>query len=83
MAGRWFHLPVLDQAQELCLVVKGGCKHYIKARCHWADQYQYNYVLSAGLDSGTAISAVVIFLVIALPGVSVTWWGNTVYQRSA
>jgi hypothetical protein len=38
--------------------------------------------MSAALDVGTAISAIVIFLVIALPGVTLSWWGNTVYQRS-
>jgi hypothetical protein len=47
-----------------------------------SDSIQYNYVMSAALDVGTAISAIVIFLVIALPGVTLNWWGNTVYQRS-
>ena len=43
---------------------------------------QYNYVLSAALDVGTALSAVVIFLVLDLPGAQVNWWGNTVYKNS-
>jgi hypothetical protein len=43
---------------------------------------QYNYVLSAALDVGTAFSAIAIFLFIDLPGASLNWWGNTVFQNS-
>lgn len=39
---------------------------------------QYNYVLSAALDSGLAISAIVIFFALVFPGVSLNWWGNNV-----
>ncbi|BFZ59744.1 hypothetical protein YB2330_000761 [Saitoella coloradoensis] len=38
---------------------------------------KYNYVLSAGLDSGLAISTIVIFFCLGLTGVSLDWWGNT------
>ncbi|WWC88117.1 OPT family small oligopeptide transporter [Kwoniella dendrophila CBS 6074] len=44
---------------------------------------KYNYVLSAALDIGTALSAIAIFLFLGLPGASVNWWGNTVYQKTA
>lgn len=43
---------------------------------------QYNYVLSAALDVGTALSAVALFLFIDLPGASLSWWGNNVYKQS-
>lgn len=43
---------------------------------------QYNYVLSAALDVGTALSALFIFLVLRLPGANISWWGNTVYTAS-
>jgi hypothetical protein len=43
---------------------------------------QYNYVLSAALDVGTALSAVAIFLLLRLPNANVDWWGNTVYTNS-
>jgi hypothetical protein len=41
----------------------------------WA---KYNYVTSAGLDSGLAISLIVIFLCLSLPkgGIPFNWWGN-------
>ncbi|PCH02528.1 Tetrapeptide transporter, OPT1/isp4 [Penicillium occitanis (nom. inval.)] len=45
----------------------------------WA---KYNYVLSAALDSGLAISAVIIFFAVIFPGISVNWWGNTVQSTT-
>ncbi|KAJ5806846.1 OPT oligopeptide transporter [Penicillium riverlandense] len=50
---------------------------YLKSRKPqwWA---KYNYVLSAALDSGVAVSAIVIFFTLVLPRVSLSWWGNTV-----
>ncbi|PYH92481.1 OPT oligopeptide transporter [Aspergillus ellipticus CBS 707.79] len=41
----------------------------------WA---KYNYVLSAALDSGVAVSAIVIFFALTFPGFTFSWWGNTV-----
>ncbi|GKT56510.1 OPT family small oligopeptide transporter [Colletotrichum tofieldiae] len=41
----------------------------------WA---KYNYVLSAALDSGLAISAIVIFFTLVFPGVQLSWWGNNI-----
>lgn len=43
---------------------------------------QYNYVLSAALDVGTALAAIALFLFIDLPGASLSWWGNNVYKQS-
>ena len=40
---------------------------------------RYNYILAVSLDAGTAISAIVIFLTLALPrrgGIVLSWWGN-------
>ena len=42
---------------------------------------KYNFVTSAGLDSGTIISTLVVFLVLQLPdngNLSLNWWGNIV-----
>ncbi|WWD18152.1 OPT family small oligopeptide transporter [Kwoniella shandongensis] len=44
---------------------------------------KYNYVLSAALDVGTALSAIAIFLVLDTPGASLSWWGNDVYTKTA
>lgn len=43
---------------------------------------KYNYILSAGLDSGVAIATVIIFLCVTYPGGSLTWWGNTVWRNT-
>ncbi|KAK7534816.1 small oligopeptide transporter, OPT family [Phyllosticta citribraziliensis] len=49
---------------------------YIKGRFpHW--WAKYNYVLSAALDSGVAVSAIVLFFTVIFPGASLSWWGNT------
>ncbi|KAF6806644.1 small oligopeptide opt family [Colletotrichum sojae] len=42
----------------------------------------YNYVLSAALDSGLAISAIVIFFALVFPGVSLSWWGNNIQKTT-
>lgn len=44
---------------------------------------KYNYVLSAALDCGVAVSTVIIFFCITLPAGSLDWWGNTVYTKTA
>ncbi|SCV67276.1 BQ2448_5922 [Microbotryum intermedium] len=46
---------------------------------------KYNFVLSAGLDSGTIIGGIVIFLTLVLPKggtLFVDWWGNTVFTNT-
>lgn len=44
---------------------------------------KYNYVLAAALDTGTALSAIIIFFCISYPGASFPdWWGNTVYVNT-
>jgi hypothetical protein len=63
---------------------------YVIRRRHFAWWTKYNYVLSAALDSGTAISTIFIFFVLQFPqngqiGITTigSWWGNTVYLDTA
>ncbi|KAL5343556.1 OPT oligopeptide transporter protein-domain-containing protein [Aspergillus crustosus] len=44
---------------------------------------KYNYVLSAALDSGVAVSTVIIFFCIMLPAGPLKWWGNEVFFKTA
>ncbi|KAI1376961.1 small oligopeptide transporter [Hypoxylon crocopeplum] len=46
---------------------------------------KYNYVLAAALDTGLAISGIVIFFAVTYgPNVQFPdWWGNTVWQNTA
>ncbi|KAK1763650.1 OPT-domain-containing protein [Phialemonium atrogriseum] len=39
---------------------------------------KYNYVLSAALTAGVAISALIMFFAIGYNPISLKWWGNTV-----
>lgn len=50
-------------------IIKARYKHW------WA---KYNYILSAALDSGLAVSAIIIFFTVIFPGASLSWWGNNV-----
>ena len=45
---------------------------------------RYNYILSAALDAGTILAAILIFFVLALPkgGINFEWWGNTVWMNT-
>ncbi|KAF5355899.1 hypothetical protein D9756_004356 [Leucocoprinus leucothites] len=58
---------------------------YVVRRRHFSWWTKYNYVLSAALDSGVAISIVVIFFCLQYPengrigeNTLSKWWGNTV-----
>lgn len=54
-------------------IIKSRYKHW------WA---KYNYILSASLDSGLAVSAIVIFFTVIFPGASLSWWGNNVNSNT-
>ncbi|KAJ8291250.1 Glutathione transporter 1 [Rhodotorula toruloides] len=46
---------------------------------------KYNFILSAGLDAGTVVCGIVIFLCLQLPKggtISLNWWGNSVYTNT-
>ncbi|KAJ6568984.1 small oligopeptide transporter, partial [Mycena capillaripes] len=65
--------------------VVGFIFQYVIRRRHFSWWTKYNYVLSAALDSGVAVSIIVIFFCLQFPkngtiGLTniATWWGNTV-----
>lgn len=51
---------------------------YWLPRRHLAWWEKYNYVLSAALTAGVAISALVMFFAVSYRPVHLKWWGNTV-----
>ncbi|KAI5867370.1 small oligopeptide transporter [Durotheca rogersii] len=55
---------------------------YARAYAWWV---KYNYVLAAALDTGLAISGIVIFFAVTYgPNVQFPdWWGNTVWRNTA
>jgi OPT family small oligopeptide transporter len=54
---------------------------YIRRR-HFTWWSKYNYVLSAALDVGTLMSAILIFVAFRLSKTSLNWWGNSVFVNS-
>ncbi|KAF8559373.1 OPT oligopeptide transporter [Imleria badia] len=66
-------------------LVAGFFFQWFMRRYHFRWWMRYNYILSAGLDAGVAISLLFIFFFLQLPkgGVSVKWWGNTAWQNTA
>jgi len=64
--------------------------NYVIRRRHMLWWLKYNYLLSAGLEAGYAIGAIVIFFALQYPkdgtiGLNSiqNWWGNTVYTKTA
>ncbi|EJF60906.1 OPT oligopeptide transporter [Dichomitus squalens LYAD-421 SS1] len=64
--------------------------NYVIRRRHFSWWTKYNYILSAGLDSGVAISVILIFFALQYPkngtigeNSIATWWGNTVGINTA
>ncbi|KAF9038022.1 OPT oligopeptide transporter [Panaeolus papilionaceus] len=70
--------------------IVGFIFQYVIRRRHFSWWTKYNYVLSAALDAGLAVSVVLIFFCLQYPkngsiGLNTiqTWWGNTVYTNTA
>ena len=64
--------------------IVGFIFQYVIRRRHFSWWTKYNYVLSAALDSGVAVAAVLIFFILQYPkngdiGIDTvqSWWGNT------
>lgn len=65
--------------------IVGFIFQWFMRRYHFRWWMRYNYILSAGLDAGVAVSLVVIFFLLQMPkgGINLNWWGNTVWQNTA
>ncbi|KAL5360526.1 small oligopeptide transporter [Aspergillus floccosus] len=63
-------------------MVNFAFNHFIKRR-FFAWWTKYNYVLAAALDTGLALSGIIIFFCISYPGaIFPDWWGNNVYLNT-
>ncbi|KAI5117567.1 hypothetical protein M0805_009645 [Coniferiporia weirii] len=87
-AGTSF-IPPATAGNYVIWALVGFAFQYLIRRRAFSWWTKYNYVLSAALDSGYAISAVVIFFTLQFPdngtigaGSVLNWWGNTVYKRT-
>lgn len=82
-------IPPASAVNYVPWAIVGFIFQYIMRRRHFSWWTKYNYVLSAALDAGVAISAVLIFFILQYPANGTiginniqTWWGNK-YVRSA
>ncbi|KZT65583.1 OPT oligopeptide transporter [Daedalea quercina L-15889] len=65
-------------------VMVGAFFQWFMRRFHFRWWMRYNYILSAALDSGVAVSLIIIFFALEMPkgGINVNWWGNTVWENT-
>ncbi|KAJ6515696.1 OPT oligopeptide transporter [Mycena sanguinolenta] len=83
-------IPPASAINYVPWAIVGFIFQYVIRRRHFAWWTKYNYVLSAAMDGGVAISAVLIFFILEYPrGGTIgansiqKWWGNTVYVNTA
>ncbi|RXW18921.1 hypothetical protein EST38_g6931 [Candolleomyces aberdarensis] len=78
-------MPPASGINYISWALTGFIFNYLIRRFHFRWWMRYNYILSAALDAGSALAAIVVFLVLYLPkgGVELNWWGNTVWQNTA
>ncbi|KAK4273865.1 hypothetical protein QN277_017177 [Acacia crassicarpa] len=82
------HMPVLLGATSMMppatavnftsWVIVGFLSGFVAYRYRPEWWKRYNYVLSGGLDAGTAFVTILIFLTLGSKGIAVDWWGNNV-----
>jgi OPT family small oligopeptide transporter len=65
--------------------IVGFIFQWFMRRYHFRWWMRYNYILSAGLDAGVGIGLIVIFFLLQMPkgGITLNWWGNTVWTTTA
>ena len=84
------YIPPASAVNYVPWAIVGFIFQYVIRRRHFSWWTKYNYVLSAAMDSGVAISVILIFFCLQYPkngtiGLNTiqTWWGNTVFLNTA
>ncbi|KAH9855546.1 small oligopeptide transporter [Lenzites betulinus] len=83
-------IPPASAVNYIPWAIIGFLFQYVIRRRYFPFWAKYNYVLSAALDAGTAISTLLVYFILQYPkngqiGESTIqrWWGNTVYKNTA
>ncbi|CAL1696779.1 unnamed protein product [Somion occarium] len=83
-------IPPATAVNYVPWTIVGFIFQYVVRRRHFGWWSKYNYVLSAALDAGTAIGTILVFFCLQFPqngnigrNSIQSWWGNTVWQRTA
>jgi len=84
------NLPPATAVNFVPWAIIGFLFQYIIRRRHFSFWAKYNYVLSAALDAGTAVSTILIYFCLQYPrngnigfNTIEQWWGNTVFKNTA
>jgi OPT family small oligopeptide transporter len=84
------YIPPASAVNYVPWAIVGFIFQYVIRRRHFSWWTKYNYVLSAAMDAGVAISAVLIFFILQYPKNGTigadniqVWWGNTVFANNA
>ncbi|KAI0331596.1 OPT oligopeptide transporter [Cubamyces sp. BRFM 1775] len=84
------YIPPASALNYVPWAIVGFIFNYVIRRRHFSWWTKYNYILSAGLDSGVAVSIIVVYFALQYPkngnvGINTiqTWWGNTVSVNTA
>jgi len=83
------NIPPATAVNYVPTALVGFIFNYVIRRRSFSWWSKYNYVLSAALDSGVAVSSVLIFFILQYPkngniGIDTiqAWWGNNVYANT-
>lgn len=83
LVGDQHDLQWLDTPSQTCVVVQIQYVNSPSTHLEESANNDLDYILSAALDCGVAVSTVIIFFCITLPAGPLNWWGNTVYTNTA
>ncbi|CED82182.1 Sexual differentiation process protein ISP4 [Phaffia rhodozyma] len=79
------NIPSANGVNYTSFVIVGFIFQYLIRRRYFRWWSKYNYILSAGLDTGTVIGIIIVFLCLQLPkdgGLALSWGGNNIFQQT-
>jgi hypothetical protein len=78
-------VPPVNGINFTSWILVGFIFQWFMRRFHFRWWLRYNYLLSTGLDAGVIIGLIFIFFSLQMPkgGISVKWWGNSVWKNTA
>jgi len=69
-------MPPASAVNYTSWIIVGFLSGYVLFRYRTEWWKRYNYVLSGGLDAGTAFMTLLIFFALGYWDVDLTWWGS-------
>ncbi|KAF8632564.1 hypothetical protein AX15_001774 [Amanita polypyramis BW_CC] len=78
-------IPPASGLNYMSWALVGFIFNFCIRRNHFRWWMRYNYILSAALDAGVAVCAIVLFFCLIYPkgGIKLSWWGNDFWETTA